>query len=39
MILCFLIPILSAVIGFYISLVGAAVFGEVYREGVVEIGL
>ncbi|MGD8399267.1 MAG: DUF4013 domain-containing protein [Anaerolineae bacterium] len=32
MILCFLIPFLVAPIGFYLALVGAAVFGETYRE-------
>lgn len=32
MILCFLLPILGAPIGFYLSLVGAAVFGQTYRE-------
>jgi hypothetical protein len=31
-ILCCLIPFLSAIIGFYSSLVCASVFGEVYRE-------
>ncbi len=32
MILCFLIPFLVAPIGFYVALVGAALFGETYRE-------
>ena len=32
-ILCCFIPILLAPIGFYVSLVGAALFGQIYREG------
>ncbi len=32
LILCFLIPFLMAPIGLYISLVGAALFGQTYRE-------
>ena len=32
LILCFIIPILAAPIGFYLLLVGAAAFGETYRE-------
>jgi hypothetical protein len=32
MILCFVIPFLTAPISFYLSLVGAALFGETYRE-------
>jgi hypothetical protein len=32
MILCFLIPLVMAPLGFYLSLVGAALFGETYRE-------
>jgi hypothetical protein len=32
LILCVLIPIVAAPIGFYLSLVGAALFGEVYRD-------
>jgi len=31
-ILCCFIPILMAPIGFYVSLVGAALFGQIYRE-------
>jgi hypothetical protein len=32
LILCVLIPIVAAPIGFYLALVGAALFGEVYRD-------
>ncbi len=31
-VLCCFIPILMAPIGFYVSLVGAALFGHIYRE-------
>jgi hypothetical protein len=33
MVLCCLIPFLGATLGFYLSLVGAAMFGHAYREG------
>lgn len=33
-VLCFLIPFLGAPIGFYLALVGAALFGETYRESI-----
>lgn len=32
LILCCLIPLLGAPVGFYVSLVGAALFGQTYRE-------
>jgi hypothetical protein len=32
LVLCFLVPILVAPIGFYVSLVGAALFGQTYRD-------
>ncbi len=33
-VLCFLIPLLAAPIGFYLALMGAALFGGTYRESV-----
>jgi hypothetical protein len=32
LVLCFLVPVLMAPIGFYVSLVGAALFGQTYRD-------
>jgi hypothetical protein len=32
LVLCFLVPILVAPISFYVSLVGAALFGQIYRD-------
>jgi hypothetical protein len=34
LILCFLVPVLAAPLGFYASLVAGALFGETYREGI-----
>jgi hypothetical protein len=34
-ILCFVIPLLMAPIGFYLSLIGAALFGQTYRESTI----
>jgi hypothetical protein len=34
-ILCFIIPLLMAPAGFYLSLISAALFGQTYRESVV----
>ncbi len=34
MILCCFVPILMAPLGFYLALVGSALFGQAYREGV-----
>lgn len=36
LILCFLVPVLAAPLGFYASLVAAALFGETYREAIAE---
>ncbi len=38
-ILCFLLPVIIAPIGFYLSLTYAVIFGMAYREGIAKAGL